>query len=83
MDNSKKIGLSEAKKLLLDILDARKNGSIETDQEMEDKIFMLLDDTNIRAALFNGDDPKSWYPPLSAWKKAKFDEAYRKWKAKK
>jgi hypothetical protein len=82
MRKGKTITLSEAKSLLLDVLNARENGRIKTDQVMIDQIHHILDDPNIYAALFKGDDPKSWYAPLSVWKKAKFDEAYKSWQQK-
>jgi hypothetical protein len=79
MKKPKKMNMNEAKRPMLDILDARETGSIKTDEEMEAKIYALLNNPDIKAALFKGDDLKSWYSPLSEWKKAKFNEAYRKW----
>ena len=74
--------MSEAQKPLLDILNSRENGVIDSDEELEEEIIKLLNNPIVKAALFKGDDPKSWYKPLSAWKKMKFDHAYTKWKLK-
>jgi hypothetical protein len=71
--------MNGTKKSILDVLSAREKGVIKTDQEMEEKIFALLDNQDIYAALFKGDDPKSWYAPLSVWKKDKFDKTFKKW----
>jgi hypothetical protein len=70
----------KAKKILLEILNARENGIIKTDVELNEKIFSLLDNIEIYSALFTGDDPKSWYNPLSSFKKEKFDEALKLWR---
>jgi len=75
--------MNEAKVLVLEVLNSRENGILSTDQEMEEKISSLLDDQEIYAALFKGDDLKGWYKPMSEWKKAKFDEALKKWRSKK
>ena len=72
--------MAVAKKLAVDILEARKKTLIQTDDEMERKLCELLNDDDVRAALFNGDDIKSWYGQMSEWKKVRFDGAYKKWK---
>jgi hypothetical protein len=33
----------------------------------------------MKAALYDGDTPKSWHKPLSATKKKRVDETYEKW----
>jgi len=81
-NEKKKVTLKEAKDALLKSLNAREIGLFKSDEEMESSIFEMLDNQDTRAALLKGDDPKSWYKPMSVWKKDKFDTTYRKWKAK-